>query len=114
MLTLGHLTLYPARVNITRVPKLPFSLSSNFCSLFRSLNYLANDFRALLAAKTSHNEAKTFLSFLPRRERPFLAGNGNGNKFSSVRGSVIVRLGDDLNSFSKDNNTNFFGEKEVQ
>ena len=80
LLTLGHLTLYPTRVNSTRVPQLPFSLSSNFCSLFRTLNYLANDFRALLAAKTSHNEAETFLSFLPRRERPLLAGNGNGNK----------------------------------
>ena len=79
LLTLGHLTLYPTLVNSTRVPQRPFSLSSNFCSLFRSLNYLANDFHALLAAKTSHNEAETFLSFLPRRERPLLAGNGNGN-----------------------------------
>ena len=35
-------------------------------------------------------------------------------KLKSVRGFIILRLGDGSSSFSKGNNVNFFGEKEVQ
>ena len=37
-----------------------------------------------------------------------------GHKLLSIIGFTILRLGDNLTSFNKDNSANFFGRKDVQ
>ena len=37
-----------------------------------------------------------------------------GHKLLSIIGFTILRLGDNLTSFNKDNSANFFGQKDVQ